>query len=282
MSFFCCPMGDGAKTKLVEMSPFRDNNSDVDEPPAPASLADHAKGWLSKAAAPLQAYRESQAKAAERAEELSVLKAGAQMKLLPDGRGEPSSVRVALSSDGAMLTWSGGGSSGVMALSAVRDVKPILAQGFFKAGGPVPCQWMLVADDQTVRFEAATDEEKQRWMSTLEGCVAEQLEAKQGRKLGQQAKRQLGLEQKRREAERRKAEVLKTCNAGGMKHTGERARRTRVHTPRLRHGHFRVCGVPLAPPPARARDLTRRALRLSPLARLVRAAATATAMMNRA
>ena len=142
------------------------------------------------------------------------------MRLLPDGRGEaPKEVRVALSTDGAMLTWSGAGGSGVMALSAVRDVKPVTQSGLFRSGGPVPCQWMLVADDQTVRFEAASEEVKAQWMGTIEQCVAEQMEAKSGRKLAYQAKRRMGLEEKRRDAERRKAEVMKTCGSGGMKHT---------------------------------------------------------------
>lgn len=216
-----CPLGRSAK-QLVELSPFRDAGSGSDEgdAPAPTSLSDRAKGWLSAAAAPIQTWREGQEKAAAVAEKVNVLKAGAQMRLLPDARGEsPKDVRVALSSDGAMLTWSGAGESGVMALSAVRDVKPVMQSGLFRAGGPVPCQWMLVADDQTARFEAASDEVKEQWMSTLHECVAEQLEAKSGRKMAYQAKRRIGLEEKRRDAERRKAEVMKTCGSGGMKHT---------------------------------------------------------------
>ena len=50
-------------------------------------------------------------------------------------------------------------------------------------------------------------------------CCAEQGEAKTGRKLAYQAKRRMGLEERKREAERRKAEVMKTCAGGGMKHT---------------------------------------------------------------
>ena len=240
MSFLCpCPFGSKTSQKLVEMSPFRDAGSgSEDEAPAPATLADKAKGWLATAAAPLQKLREHQAKEAAKAEKVGVLKAGATMKLLPDAKGEiPKDVRVSLSQDGAMLTWSGAGGSGVMALSAVRDVKPVLAQGIFRAGGPVPCQWMCVADDQAVRFEASSDEVKTEWMSTLVECVAQQMEAKSGRKLAYQAKRQIGLEQKRREAERRKAEVLKTCSGGGMKHTGARAR-TRATRPVAAHTHM--------------------------------------------
>ena len=46
-----------------------------------------------------------------------------------------------------------------------------------------------------------------------------QVTAKTGRKLAAQAKRKMGLAERQREAERRKAEVMKTCTSGGMKHT---------------------------------------------------------------
>merc|ERR1719488_359408 len=122
MSFCpCCPTGSASK--LVEMSPFRDAGSGSDEEAPPPTLADKAKGWFAVAASPLKSFRENQQKAAEKAEREAVLKAGATMKLLPDGRDTPKDVRVSLSSDGSMLTWSGTGASGVMALSAVRDVK---------------------------------------------------------------------------------------------------------------------------------------------------------------
>jgi hypothetical protein len=205
---------------MIEMSPFGGSGSDADsndEPAAPASLADRATGWLKKAAAPLQALKERHEKDAAHAAARDTLKAGATMQLLPDGRGDaPKPVRVSLSSDGAMVTWSGSGVSGVMALSAAREVKPVLQSGFFRSGGPIPGQWMLVADDQTVRFEASSEEEKEHWISTLDRLCAEQLEAKSGRKMAAQAKRRMGLEERRREAERRKAEVLKTCSSGGM------------------------------------------------------------------
>ena len=55
MSFLCPCCPKDSKQRLVEMSPFRDAGSDSDsgEAPAPTTLADKAKGWLSKAAAPL-------------------------------------------------------------------------------------------------------------------------------------------------------------------------------------------------------------------------------------
>jgi hypothetical protein len=216
-----CPCPIGSKQRLVETLSFRDAGSGSDEEaPAPTTLADKAKGWFEMAAKPLATYRESQAKAAERAERVDVLKRGAGMKLLPDSRGQaPKDVRVALAADGSMLTWSGTSESGVMALSAVRDIKAVTQTGIFSRGGDVPCQWMLVSDDQTVRFEAASEADKLEWMQILEECRVEQCEAKSGRKLASQAKRRMGLEEKRRDAERRKAEVMKTCSSGGMKHT---------------------------------------------------------------
>jgi len=217
-----CPLGgESDKKRLVEMSPFKTSGSGSDNDSndgGPQTMTDRAKGWLSMATAPLSALKEQHEQASARATRKDALKAGAQMMMLPEGRGEPKPVRVSLSSDGSMVTWSGGGQSGVMALSAVRAAKPVLQSGFFKSGGPVPCQWMLVADDQTVRFEAGSEEEKEQWMSTIEECSQEQSEAKTGRKLAAQAKRRMGLEERRREAERRKAEVMKTTT-GGMKHT---------------------------------------------------------------
>ena len=79
-----CPFfssGADAPKKLVEMSPFRDAGSGSDEEQqAPAATG--WRGWLEKAAAPLQAYREHSAKAAVKAERVNVLKSGATMRLL--------------------------------------------------------------------------------------------------------------------------------------------------------------------------------------------------------
>lgn len=222
-----CPMG-ASGGKLVELTPFGGAGSGSDEDRAgpaaasdePATLADRAKGWLAMGLAPVQAMRDSRQRAADQEERLNALKVGAAMRLLPDGRGEaPRDVHVKLSPDGAMLMWSGQGMSGVMALSAVREVKEVLQQGIFRSGGPVPGQWLLASDDQTVRFEASSDEVKSEWMKAIELASGEQREAKTGRKLLAQQSRRMGLEERKREAERRKAEVLKTCTSGGMKHT---------------------------------------------------------------
>jgi hypothetical protein len=221
MLSLCCPSGDGKQAeskRMIEMSGAGSgSDADSNDGSASQSFADRATGWLKKATAPLQALKDQHEKDQAHVQACDVLKAGAAMQLLPDGRGEvPKQVRVALSSDGAMVTWSGAGTSGVMALSACREVKAVVQTGWIRAGGPVPGQWMLVADDQTVRFEAANDDEKEHWISTLDRCCQEQLSAKSGRKMAAQAKRRMGLEERKREAERRKAEVMKTCGAGGM------------------------------------------------------------------
>jgi len=212
--------GSSDQKQLVEMSPFRDNTSDKDasEDNGNSSIADRAKGWLGTIAAPITSMKEQYEKDRARAARVDELKGGATMMLLPDGRGESVSVKLVVSSDGAMVTWTGPGLSGVMAMSAIREVKPILQSGFFSKGAPIPNQWMLIADDQTVRFEASSEEVKEQWMGTLEECAAVASEAKAGRKMAQNAKRRMGLEERRRENERRKAEVMKTCGTG-MKHT---------------------------------------------------------------
>ena len=106
-----------------------------------------------------------------------------------------------------------------MAMSAIREVKPVMSSTFFSKPAPIPKQFKLIADDQIVSFEAKDDDVKAQWMSTLEECAAAAAEAKVGRKMMQQAKRRMGLDERKRDAERRKAEVMKSVGTGGMKHT---------------------------------------------------------------
>ena len=44
--------------------------------------------------------------------------------------------------------------SGALALGVVREVKPVMAGGVFRSASEVPLQWTVVADDETVKFEA--------------------------------------------------------------------------------------------------------------------------------
>jgi hypothetical protein len=82
----------------------------------------------------------------------------------------------------------------------------------------IPNQFKLIAEDQAVGFEAKDEEVKEKWMSTLQECSVAAAQAKVGRNTMQkQVKREMGLEERRRANERRKAEIIK--GAGGMKHT---------------------------------------------------------------
>lgn len=205
----------------VDKQPIRDDTSDRDGEELPPSLASKAKGWLGKLAAPITAMKDDYDKERAREAKLEELKAGATMVLQADGSTlkAGTTVKIAVSSDGTMVTWTASGVSGVMAMSAIREVKPVMSSTFFSKPAPIPKQFKLIADDQIVSFEAKDDDVKAQWMSTLEECAAAAAEAKVGRKMMQQAKRRMGLDERKRDAERRKAEVMKSVGTGGMKHT---------------------------------------------------------------
>lgn len=168
---FCqCPLGKLA-APVSETTPCRSSEDAEDAEGATSSLAGRASGWLAVAMAPLAAYREYRATEEALRERTAVLHAGAEMRLLSSRA--IISARVALSADGAMITWrscdDGGSESGVMALSAVREAKRVSRSGiFFGSATPVPLQWMLVADDETGKFEATTEAQVDLWLSTLQ------------------------------------------------------------------------------------------------------------------
>ena len=210
-----CLFGDDATKKLMGIPPA---NSDSDSEKPDSSMGDKARGWLEMASAPVKAFHDRRQQDVARTERADGLKAGSSMKLL--SKEGNTAVRLTLSADGALVTWQSlemtGGMpklSGVLALSAVREVAPVLQSGFLRTGGPVPRQWQLLADDQTVKFEAESEEEKDRWMSTVEELRHHEADAKAERKIGYTTRRKMGLEEGRREAERRKAEVAAACNA---------------------------------------------------------------------
>ena len=70
-----------------------------------------------------------------------------------------------------------------------------------------------------VRFETRTDAERETWMTSLEEVRSKEADAKADRKIGHQTRKKMELEKRRRAAEARKAEVLKSCGPGGMRHT---------------------------------------------------------------
>jgi len=221
LAAMCCPFGSSS-IPIVEMTSFADKDSAVmsngeDGPSLAQQAAQQAKGLMGKIAAPIKELEKERA----RDKKLDELKAGAMMQLLPDGKQRQSlTVKVAVSPDGAMVTWAGTGVSGVMALAAIREVKPIMKSGIVFVSEPtiIPNQFKLIAEDQAVGFEAKDEEVKEKWISTLQECSVAAAQAKVGRNTMQkQVKREMGLEERRRANERRKAEIIK--GAGGMKHT---------------------------------------------------------------
>ena len=73
-----------------------------DGPSLAQQAAQQAKGLMGKIAAPIKELEKERA----RDKKLDELKAGAMMQLLPDGKQRQSlTVKVAVSPDGAMVTW---------------------------------------------------------------------------------------------------------------------------------------------------------------------------------
>ena len=222
----CCPVG-GEKARLVELTPFPlDGES---EPPPPAGLGARFSSALKVAASPLTALRERRAEASARAERIDALKAGRVMRLVairePNLRSPDLDVRVQLSADGHMLTWQSLAQTnnqpqeaGVFALSAVREIRLAPNVGMFRSKPP-PGQFEVACDDSMVRFETRTDAERETWMTSLEEVRSKEADAKADRKIGHQTRKKMELEKRRRAAEARKAEVLKSCGPGGMRHT---------------------------------------------------------------
>ena len=144
-----CLFSDDAAKKLMGMPPA---NSDSDSEKPDSSMGDKARGWLEMASAPVKAFQDRRQQDARRAERIEWLKAGSAMRLL--SKEGSSAVRLSLSADGALVTWQSvemaGGmpkESGVLALSAVREVAPVLQTGFLRSGGPVPRQWQRWSED---------------------------------------------------------------------------------------------------------------------------------------
>mmetsp|Transcript_33768 Transcript_33768/g.72051 ORF Transcript_33768/g.72051 Transcript_33768/m.72051 type:complete len:247 (-) Transcript_33768:384-1124(-) len=227
-----CIFGTATSQKPTELQPCRNGSdgefSGDEGGQADASLSARANSWLSAALTPISAFQARRAADQARQERAIALKAGSEMKLI--SAREATRVRLSLSSDGAMVTWQavrgeggGGNESGVIALAMIREIKPVLAGGLGALLGarPVPLQWMIVADEETVKFESDSETTKQTWMSSLAELSKLQADAKVERKMGYMATRRMGLEERRREAERRKAEVMRSCASVGMKHTAQ-------------------------------------------------------------
>ncbi|EOD38499.1 hypothetical protein EMIHUDRAFT_454675 [Emiliania huxleyi CCMP1516] len=194
---FCPCLGAGDDNAGMELKPMKAANSDDEAAAAGSSSNLPTSGLLGMA-----------------------LRPGCDMKLLT-AKG-PVPVRLALSRDSAMLTYQslgGATESGVISLAIVREVKPVVAGGILRSQTPVPLQWSVVADDETLRLEAPTETVKDQWMRTVAELSKRQADAKVERKMGYTRKKLHDLDERKKEAERRKAAVLATCGSSGMKHT---------------------------------------------------------------
>ena len=104
--------------------------------------------------------------------------------------------------------------SGAVAVSTVQVQQA--AKGWFSA--PSEAAFVLVADGQTLSLEAESPAQKQAWMTALQAVAARADDDRQNRKIGYETRKQMDLQAKKREAERRKAEVMSGCKTG-MRHT---------------------------------------------------------------
>ncbi len=170
---------------------------------------------------PITAYRQRRADDAARNQRAARLQRGDEMTLLSPRANVP--VKVALTADNSMLTWQSIGNqataSGVASLAIVREVKPVTKGGFMQSSAEIPLQWTVVTDDEKVIFEAPSETLKELWIDTLLELAKRQAEGKRSRKNTYVSKRVEGLEERKREAEKRKAAILATCSSGGMQHT---------------------------------------------------------------
>eukprot|EP00967_Tisochrysis_lutea_P042708 scaffold51401_cov36-Tisochrysis_lutea.AAC.1 len=66
--------------------------------------------------------------------------------------------------------------SGVISLAIVREVKPVVSGGILRSQTPVPMQWMIVADDETLKLEAPTESVKEQWMTTIADLAKRQIQ----------------------------------------------------------------------------------------------------------
>lgn len=195
-------------------------NSDDEAAAAGSSSNLPTSGLLGMALRPVANFQQRRAEDAARRDRAAALMEGCDMKLLT-AKG-PVPVRLALSRDSAMLTYQslgGATESGVISLAIVREVKPVVAGGILRSQTPVPLQWSVVADDETLRLEAPTETVKDQWMRTVAELSKRQADAKVERKMGYTRKKLHDLDERKKEAERRKAAVLATCGSSGMKHT---------------------------------------------------------------
>jgi hypothetical protein len=162
----------------------------------------------------------------------ALLAEGALLKLVGE-RGVAEMARFATSPDGTMLTWQSielqnnmPKFSGAIALAAVSRVErpPVSAIGSWLSREP---GFLVTIHHSTpseqVRIEASSEQLRNEWAVALD-LVSTKTRAKvegqkSERKIARHAQKEIELMGKRNAAEKRKAEILGSMKAGGMRHT---------------------------------------------------------------
>ena len=132
-----------------------------------------------------------------------------------------------LSSDKTLLTWRSlrrlHGQpvvSGALALSTINSVEAA-KDGYFVSANPG--EFTVSADGQELTVVAESAQQRGEWVSALrvvsEKAATSRAELSMTSKLTYDARRRMEIENKRRDAERRKAEIMKNGGMVGMKHT---------------------------------------------------------------
>ncbi|KAL1504095.1 hypothetical protein AB1Y20_010505 [Prymnesium parvum] len=207
----CCPSCFAIPPHEQEMAPLTEDGNTSDGPhdkPTPhswaSSMLDVGRRLVSGTPDPLDAH-------------YTLLHAGATMRLRNE-RGSDE-VQIQLSSDRSMLVWRGTqpSSTGVIALCTIRKVG-VPPPGWFSA--PSPGEFAITAEGIEVRLDSNSAQVRAAWVEAVQAVAARAVEEKEGRKLGHETRRRVELEMRKREADRRKAEVMKGIH-GGMKHTAQ-------------------------------------------------------------
>ena len=154
------------------------------------------------------------------------------LKLVVKGRG-PEMARFVTSPDGSMLMWTSlemqnnmPKFSGAVSLAAITRVEQpavsALGAWISAASGHMIVLYHSTPSEQ-IRIETSDERLRNEWASALDVVSTKKrtrhAAAKSERGVARHAQKELEMMSKRKEAERRKAEILGTMKSGGMKHT---------------------------------------------------------------
>jgi hypothetical protein len=154
------------------------------------------------------------------------------LKLVVKGRG-PELARFVTSPDGSMLMWTSvelqnnmPKFSGAVSLAAITRVEqPVVSA--LGAWISTPTGHVIVIHHATpseqIRIEVSDERLRNEWAGALDIVSTKKrtrhTAAKSERGVARHAQKELEMMSKRKDAERRKAEILGTMKSGGMKHT---------------------------------------------------------------